>query len=137
MPSAWFRLPDRDTAPPSLHRVWEGPFPRFMATMRRSDSRPSLSPHFVAFAWRYHPCVLFAPSDPTQGRGPGSWYSGSRAGHVSGDGRVSQVPEQPSRPCALFLDPGRTGHARPLRRADVAPVCVYNGGSRDEYFGAR
>jgi hypothetical protein len=88
-------------------------------------------------AWRYHPCVLFAPSDPTQGRGPGSWYSGSRAGNVSGDGWGSQVPEQPSCPCALSLDPGRTRHAWPLRRADVAPACVYNGGSRDEYFGAR
>ena len=63
--------------------------------------------------------------------------TGSRAGHVSGGGRVSQVPEQPSRPCALFLDPGRTEHARPLRRADAAPACVYNGGSHDEYFGAR
>ena len=137
MPSAWFWLPVHDAASPSLHRVREGPFPRFIATMKRSDSHPSISPHFVAFVWRYHPCVLFAPSDPTQGRGPGSWYSGSRAGHVSGDGRGSQVPERPSCPCALFLDPGRTEHAWPLRRVDVAPACVYNGGSRDAYFGAR
>ena len=54
-----------------------------------------------------------------------------------GNGRGSQVPELPSCPCALFLDPGRTEHARPLRRVDMAPACVYNGGSRDEYFGAR
>ena len=54
---------------PSLHGVREGTFPRFLATMKRSDSGPPISPHFVAFAWRYHPCVLFAPSDPTQGRG--------------------------------------------------------------------
>ena len=40
--------------------------------MRRSDSRPSLSPHFVAFAWRYHPCVLFAPS----GRDARPWARG-------------------------------------------------------------
>ncbi len=49
----------------------------------------------------------------------------------------SQVPEQPSRPCAMFLDPGRTEHARPLRRVEAAPAYVYNGGSHDEYFGAR
>lgn len=38
--------------------------------MGRSDSRPSFSPHFVAFAWRYHPlrrCLL--PSASTRGRG--------------------------------------------------------------------
>ncbi len=58
-------------------------------------------------------------------------------GNVSGDGRVSQVPEQPSCPCALFLDPGGTEHARPLRRVDTAPACVYDGGSHEEYFGAR
>ncbi len=49
--------------------------------------------------------------------GTGSWYSGSRAGHVSGNGRVSKVPERPSCPCALFLDPGRTE----MRQALAAP----------------
>ena len=73
MSSAWFRPSGRGAAPPSLHGVREGPFPRFIATTKRSGSRPPISPHFVAFAWRYHPCVLFAPSDPMQGRGPGSW----------------------------------------------------------------
>ena len=134
MSSAWCRPSVRDAAPPSLHGVQEGLFPRFLATMKRSDSRPPTSPHFVAFAWRYHPCVLFAPSDPTQGRGPGSWYSGSRAGHVSGDGRVSQVPEPPSCPCALFVYPGRTEDARPSRRVDPAAACVYSRGSCNEYF---
>ena len=70
--------------------------------------------------------------------GTGSWYSGSRAGNVSGDGRTSQVPEQPSCPRALFLDPGRTdarqGHdgvsARPpLVTTTVAPTM--------EVFGAQ
>jgi hypothetical protein len=137
MPSAWFRPPVHNAAPPSLPGVLEGQFPRFNATMKRCDSLPFISPHFVSFVWRYHPCVLFTPSDPMLGRGPGSCYAGSRPGHVSGDGWVSQVAERPSCPCALFLDPGRTEHARPLRRVDVAPACVYNGGSRDEYFGAR
>ena len=35
-------------------------------------------------------------------------------------------------PYALFLDPGRTEDARPLRRLDMAPACVNNEGSRDE-----
>ena len=50
-------LRSRDAAPPSLHGVWEGPFPRFTATTKCSDSLPSISPHFVSFAWRYHRCV--------------------------------------------------------------------------------
>ena len=57
MPSAWFRPSVYNAAPPSLHGVREGPFPRFHATMRRCDSLTSISPHFVAFAWRYHRCV--------------------------------------------------------------------------------
>src|SRR5215813_8866923 len=39
--------------------------------MGRSDSRPSVSPHFVAFARRYHPRVRFAPTGGTRGRGHG------------------------------------------------------------------
>jgi len=49
--------PRHDAAPPSLHGVREGSFPRFSATMRRCDSLPPISPHFVSFAWRYHRCV--------------------------------------------------------------------------------
>jgi len=69
MPSVWFQLPVYNAAPPSLHGVREGPFPRFHTTMRRSDSRPLVSPHFVAFVWRYHPCASFAPSGQARGRG--------------------------------------------------------------------
>ena len=78
--------------------------------MRRSDSLPPVSPHFVAFAWRYHRCVPGSlPAAGTHGRGPGElvFRFPSRTCH-GGDGRVSQVPEQPSCPCALFFDPGRT-----------------------------
>ena len=32
MPSAWFRPPVHNAAPPSLHGVLEGQFPRFSAT---------------------------------------------------------------------------------------------------------
>ena len=54
MPSraAWRRA--HNAASPSLGGVQEGLFPRFVDTMRRSDSLPSFSPHFVAFVWRYH-----------------------------------------------------------------------------------
>jgi hypothetical protein len=72
MPSAWFRLAGRDTAPPSL-RVWEGPFPRFVATMRYSDSHPSLSPHFVASLGdtTLASCLLPATRRRVVGRGVG------------------------------------------------------------------
>lgn len=75
----------RDPASPSLRRVpWDG-FPDLVGTMRGSDSRPPVPPHFVAFAWR---------------------YSASRRG-----GRVSWVPGGPPCACALLSDPG--GSATP------------------------
>jgi DNA-binding transcriptional ArsR family regulator len=43
MPSAWFRPPVHNAAPPSLTGVLEGQFPRFSATMRRCDSLPFIS----------------------------------------------------------------------------------------------
>jgi len=94
---AWCRPSFHDAAPPSLHGVREGPFPRFDATMRRSDSLPSVSPHFVSFAWRYHSLrPLFVPSGPGHGAvdhpGVGSRVSSRR---VDGGGRVSQVPGEP------------------------------------------
>ena len=41
-------------------------------TKKRGAAHPPLSPRFVAFAWRYHPCVLFAPS----GRDAQPWARG-------------------------------------------------------------
>ena len=37
--------------------------------MGRSDSRPLISPPFVAFGRRYHPCASFAPVGRARGRG--------------------------------------------------------------------
>ena len=69
MPSAWCRPLVHNAAPPLLHGVREGPFPRFDATMRCCDSLPPVSPCFVSFAWRYHRCV--PGSSPTaQDTGP-------------------------------------------------------------------
>jgi hypothetical protein len=47
----------------------------------------------------------------------------SRVSHrqFDGNGRVSQVPRDPSCALALFFDPGGIGHARPWRRADAVP----------------
>ena len=63
--------PQRGT--PFAPRGPEGPFPRFITTMERCDSLPSLSPHFVSFAWRYHRFVpRSSPSASDVGRGS-SW----------------------------------------------------------------
>ena len=92
--------------------------------MGRSDSRPLISPHFVAFVWRYRRLIpWFVPtnSGPELGiilelvnRAPHRQFD-------DGNGRVSQVPEHPSCPFALFLDPGRTEGARPLQRLRHGP----------------
>ena len=95
MPSAWFRPLVHNAAPPSLHGVREGPFPASTLIWDApTPVRPSRRASF--FAWRYHPCVRFAPSGrDARPWAPGSWYSGSRAGNVGGDERVSQVPGNP------------------------------------------
>src|SRR3954463_7115605 len=99
--------------------------------MGRSDPLPPVSPRFVAFAWRYHPCALFAPVGlDARPWAPGSWCSGSRAGIVGGDGRVSQVPGDPSCASALFSDPGGTEYARPLRRIGMVPAADKSEDSR-------
>ena len=84
----------REVASPSLHRVPRDGSPGFDGTMRRCDSLPPISPHFVSFAWRYHRCVLFVPPGPGRGAvdqsGVGRRYL--RAALLDGTGRVSQVP---------------------------------------------
>ena len=108
--------------------------------MGRSDSLSLISPHFVAFVWRYHrfvPCSSPPARDGSCGS-TWSWSPGLQAGSHDGDGRVSQVPERPSCPCALFLDPGRTE----VRQAIAAPrhgprLCQQRWLPRAEDFGAR
>ena len=48
-----------------------GRFPRFSGTMRHSDCLPSISPRFVAFAWRYRP----APTRSLPSSGGAPWTS--------------------------------------------------------------
>ena len=115
------------------------PLPRYYEMLvntksgaRETDSRPSLSPRFVAFASRYHRCVgcLLPATADAQSWAPGICYSGSRTGNIGGEGRVSQVPRDPSCAFAMFSDPGGIEHARPLRRVDAAPASDKDKGSR-------
>jgi len=104
--------PQRGT--PFAPRGPEGPFPRFITTMGRCDSLPSISPRFVSFAWRYHRSVpSFRPRQPRTRAAdqPGVGKPVSPAGSHDGDDRVSQVPEKPVRSFAMFSDPGVTRHA--------------------------
>ncbi len=52
-------------------------------------------------------------------------------GHYRGGRRTSQVPGEPLRPYALFFDPGRTAHTRPLRCVGMAPRYVHGEGSHE------
>ncbi len=73
---------------------------------------------------------------PTRGRGHrGFGVPGSRTGIVGGDGRVSQVPRDPSCALALFSDPGGTEHARPLRRVGVVPASDKDEDFREKLSG--
>ena len=102
----------RNPAPPSLHRVPAGRFPGFIGTVGRSDSLPSIPPHFVAFAWRYRCCapVLRSRRRPSAAvAGQGLSLPGYPSFRVScGGGRASQVPGEPHCGHALLSDPGGT-----------------------------
>jgi hypothetical protein len=73
------------------------------------------------------------PSASTRGRGlRGVGVPVPEPEIVSGDGRVSQVPRDPSCALALFSDPGGTEHARPSRRVGAAPAFDKTEGSREK-----
>jgi len=55
-------------------------------------------------------------------REPGRVAQGDCSPRAPTDRRNSQVPGEPLRPYALFFDPGRTAHTRPLRRVGMAPA---------------
>jgi hypothetical protein len=97
MPSAWFWLLIHNAAPPSLHGVREGPFPRFHTTMERSDSPPLVAPGFVAFAKAIPPVRLVCSQRPkARGRGlRGVDVPVPEPENDGGNGRVSQVPGHP------------------------------------------
>ncbi len=67
-----------DATSPSLRGVPSVWFPRFVGTPGGSDSLPLVSPHFVAFVWRYRRLVLFSsPLAREESRGS-TWSFGCR-----------------------------------------------------------
>ena len=72
------------------------------------------------------PCVapvVRSQRPRTPDRGPGVRQPVPTPGNIRREAsRASQVPRQPLRPFALFFDPGRTRHTRPIRCAGTAPA---------------
>ena len=77
----WFQSTAHETASPSPRQGPSGWFPWINSTMRRSDSLPPISPHFVSFAWRYHRCVRCS-SPPAPDAEP--WIKRELVGGISG-----------------------------------------------------
>jgi hypothetical protein len=126
MPRAVARPQPRDEAPPSLPGSSRHEFPGVSGTTERSDSRPSLPCHFVAFARRLPPpCACVRGSTQARRR------LGARGVRVRPPpepvvieaetvGRPKFLGNPDSRlPCSL--DAGRTAGTRPLRCRGVAP----------------
>lgn len=107
-------------------------FARLSGTMKCSDSRSPVTPRSLP------------PRDVTTGRVRSFAPTRANAPHA---GLEFDKPVS-SRPCpvettgslrflgdlrayALFLDPGETENARPLRRLGMAPALEYNEGSRE------
>lgn len=115
--------------------------------MECSDIRPPLSPHFVAFAWRYHPVRLYS-SLPWTRRRPRAWgfrvWQPPATMFRSGNDRTSQVPGEPPRALAEFFDPGRTdapgpttSSARPPLTSRRRLLASGNFGAESPGFGTR
>ena len=84
-----------------------------------------LSPRFVAFAWRYPASRLsFAPSGPGRPTAGLGFVSGPHYRKKNTQGGKQGLPGSRTTRCpyALFFDPGRTEHARPLQRVGMAPA---------------
>ena len=138
MPSVWFRLLVHNAAPPSLHGVREGPFPRFHAAMRCSDSPPSVSTRFEFFTSQYHrfargllPSAGGVPpgarelSVPVSPSGIAMETSGALRFLENPDGHCpcSTTPVGPDAPCGTKCD-----------APDAAPACVQDEGSKRLVF---
>ena len=110
-----------------------GQFPWLNGTMGRSDSRPLISPRFVAFTWRYHPsCPVRSHRLGTAAVGTGSWYAGIPEPEMTVETAGSlRFPSDPRVPAPCSWTPVGPKYARPLRRLGAAPAWVNNGGSRE------
>ena len=118
-----------------------GEFPSFFGTMRCYDSRPPFPPHFVSFAWRYHPGTLASlPSVRRAAPGAGGFCSPLRlppSGSKGGDDRASHVPGEPPLCLCPALRPrqDRSHQAHTMRRR--GPRSKQDEGSHEAYFGAQ
>jgi len=113
----------RRACSPASSILWDAPTP---VRPSRRVSLPSLGDTTVAS----NLCSQ-RPATPVRGL-RGVDVPDSRAGIVGGDGRVSQVPRDPSCALAVFSDPGETEHARPFRRVGVVPAFDKSEDSRDD-----
>ncbi len=113
MSSAWFQPPVHDAAPPSLHGVREGPFPRFFTTMGHCDSLSSISPRFVSFAWRYHRCVPCSSpaAQDLAGDQPGVFNPVLQPAVTMETARSPKFPGNPNDHSPCSADPGVTRQA--------------------------
>src|SRR5207245_8021823 len=83
------------------------------------------------------PCACVRASrKPDAGLGPGVFGFGNPGPTYfrNGDDRASQVPGEPSCSYALFSDPGRSAHTRPLRCGSTAPALSTEKASHDKYL---
>ena len=116
-----------------------GWFPRFVGSMRRSDSPSPVPPRFVAFARRYPGCTRVSLPWPPSAKATDlelvtRYLRPGFTEKVKGPPRFLGNPRER----ALFSDPGGIASARPLQRRDAAFRSLNNVGSRESiHFGAQ
>ena len=104
--------------------------------MERSDSLPLISPHFVAFVWRYRrfvPCSSPPARDIAVDQ-PGVGKPGLQPAVTTEMAGSLRFPSDPRVPAPCSWTPVGLRCAKPLRRLGAAPACVNNGGTREQRF---
>ncbi len=80
----------------------------------RYDFPSPVSPHFVAFAWRYHGSIRLVsclPPSPNAKRRAWGWSPGIPSrDFFHGDDRISHVPGEPSVPLPCSTTPAESSH---------------------------
>jgi len=113
--------------------------PGFIGTIRRYDFLPSIPPHFVAFAWRYHPLhAHFVPSVRRATPKAGGFCCSHRlplpVDSVETAGSLT-FPGNPHCAYALLSDPGRiVAPTRPITMQRCSPRSNHDKGSHDYHF---
>jgi hypothetical protein len=117
------------------------PFPGFRGTMRRSDALPLLPPHFVSFAWRYHPLRLCSSLSWTRRR-PGAWSfrSGNSAARWSSGVETTGTPRflgNPNVPMPCSVTPAGPTSPGPCGESAWPPFTARRRLPHRGNFGAR